>query len=323
LNSRNKKLFAVAMILLFTAAGVILYKVKSEEVVVMKEVPVKKGNLVLKVQASGTVSPENRLEIKPPVAGRIDEVLVKEGAVVKKGKILAWISSTERAALLDSVRAQGAKEIKRWEELYKPTPVMAPINGTIILRNVEAGQTFMNTDSIFTMADRLTVKAQVDETDIAQIKVGQAAIITLDAYPNNPVPGKVVHVAYDATVTNNVTTYVCDVLPDEVPEFMRSGMTSNVSIEVARKENVLLLPMTAIIMDQEGSRVRLKQNEDKSTVIPIETGSDDGKQIEIASGLSDNDIVLVEETEKKFGAKKSGSPFMPTGPRGGGGSKRR
>jgi membrane fusion protein, macrolide-specific efflux system len=318
LNSRTKKIIALALIILSAVGGFVLYKMKNEEVKVMKEVPVTRGNLILKVQASGTVSPENRLEIKPPVAGRIDEVLVKEGAVVKKGKILAWISSTERAALLDSVRAQGAKEIKRWEELYKPTPVIAPINGTIILRNVEAGQTFMNTDSIFTMADRLTVKAQVDETDIAQIKVGQTAVITLDAYPNSPVPGKVVHVAYDATVTNNVTTYICDVLPDEVPEFMRSGMTSNVSIEVSRKENVLLLPLTAIIMDQEGSRVRLKQNEDKSSVIPVETGSDDGKQIEIASGLSDNDIVLVEETEKKFGGKKSGSPFMPTGPRGGG-----
>ena len=318
MNSRNKKIIGVIVITLAVAGGIFYFKSKSQDKVVMKEVPVTKGNLVLTVQAAGTVSPENRLEIKPPIAGRIDEVLVKEGEVVKKGKILAWISSTERAALLDSVRTQGAKEIKKWEELYKPTPVMAPISGTIILRNVEAGQSFTNTDSIFTMADRLTVKAQVDETDIAQIKVGQTAMITLDAYPNNPVPGKVVHVAYDATVTNNVTTYICDVLPDKVPDFMRSGMTSNVNIEVSRKENILLLPLTAIIMDQEGSRVRLKQNEEKSSVIPVETGSDDGKQTEIVSGLSENDIVLVEETEKQFGTKKSGSPFMPTGPRGGG-----
>lgn len=317
MSSRNKKIILGLVLFVLAAAGGVIYKRKTETKTVMKEVVVKRGNLVLNVQASGTVSPENRLEIKPPVAGRIDEVLVKEGDEVKKGKILAWISSTERAALLDSVRAQGAKEIKRWEDLYKPTPVIAPISGTIILRNVEAGQSFMNTDSIFTMADRLTVKAQVDETDIAQIKKGQKAIITLDAYPNNPVAGKVVHVAYDATVTNNVTTYVCDILPDEVPDFMRSGMTSNVNIEVDRKENILLLPLTSIIMDQDGVRVRLKQNEEKSSVIPVETGSDDGKLVEIVTGLSENDIVLVEETEKKFGGKKSGSPFMPTGPRGG------
>jgi macrolide-specific efflux system membrane fusion protein len=133
LNLKSKKVIAIVLILIVAVAGGIFYKMKNETQVVMKEIPVKRGNLVLNVQASGTVSPENRLEIKPPVAGRIDEVLVKEGAVVTKGKILAWISSTERAALLDSVRAQGAKEIKRWEELYKPTPVMAPINGTIIL----------------------------------------------------------------------------------------------------------------------------------------------------------------------------------------------
>lgn len=322
MNSRNKKILAAVIVVILAAAGFLYFRSKSEDKTVMKEVPVERSDLILNVQASGTVSPENRLEIKPPIAGRIDEVLVKEGEIVKKGKILAWISSTERAALLDSVRTQGAKEIKKWEELYKPTPVMAPIAGTIILRNVEAGQSFTNVDSIFTMADRLTVKAQVDETDIAQIKVGQSAVITLDAYPNNPVPGKVVHVAYDATVTNNVTTYVCDVLPDQVPEFMRSGMTSNVSIVVSKKENVLTLPLTAIIMDQEGSRIRLKQNEEKSSIIPVETGSDDGKRIEITNGLNDGDIVLVEETEKTFGAKKSGSPFMPTGPRGGGGRRR-
>ncbi len=318
MSPRTKKILAVISVLLAFGGGFAFYRSKSENAPVMKEIPVKRGDMVLTVQASGTVSPENRLEIKPPIAGRIDQVLVKEGEVVKKGKILAWISSTERAALLDSVRTQGDKEIKKWEELYKPTPVMAPISGTIILRSVESGQSFTNTDSIFTMADRLTVKAQVDETDIAQIKNGQPAMITLDAYPNNPVAGKVVHVAYDATVTNNVTTYVCDVLPDKVPDFMRSGMTANVSIEVSRKENILMLPLTAIIMDQEGSRVRLKQNAEKSSVIPIETGSDDGKNTEIVSGVSDNDIVLVEETEKKFGGKKSGSPFMPTGPRGGG-----
>lgn len=317
---KNKKIILLIVLITVIAASAGLYLYKSNQnTVTYREVPVKRGDLVLKVQASGTVSPQNRLEIKPPIAGRIEEVLVKEGQVVKKGKILAWISSTERAALLDSVRTQGEKEIRKWEDLYKPTPVIAPIDGTIILRNVEAGQSFTNTDSIFTMADRLTVKAQVDETDIAQIKTGQSAVITLDAYPNEHVTGKVVHVAYDATVTNNVTTYLCDVLPDKVPDFMRSGMTANVSIEVSKKENVLKLPLTAVIQSQEGARVRIK-NGDKFSVIPVQTGSEDGKMIVIEEGLNDSDVVLVEETQKQFGQKTSGSPFMPG--RGGGGRRR-
>ena len=317
---KNKKIILLIVISIMIVAGSVFFFVKNNQpAVTYREIPVKRGDLIIKVQASGTVSPQNRLEIKPPIAGRIEEVLVKEGEVVKKGKILAWISSTERAALLDSVRTQGEKEIRKWEDLYKPTPVIAPINGTIILRNVEAGQSFTNTDSIFTMADRLTVKAQVDETDIAQINTGEKAMINLDAYPNEPISGKVVHVAYDATVTNNVTTYICDVLPDKVPDFMRSGMTANVSIEVSRKENVVLLPLTAVIQTQDGARVRIK-NADKSSVIPVNIGSEDGKMIEIEEGLTEEDIVLVEESQKQFGQKKSGSPFMPS--RSGGGKRR-
>jgi macrolide-specific efflux system membrane fusion protein len=51
--------------------------------------------------------PQNRLEIKPPIAGRAEEVLVNEGELVKAGQIIAWMSSTDRAALLDAARAQG------------------------------------------------------------------------------------------------------------------------------------------------------------------------------------------------------------------------
>lgn len=314
---KNKKLIIIILsVVIVGALTSYLFLGKKSEEGTFREVKVERGDISVSIQASGTVSPQNRLEIKPPIAGRVEEVLVKEGEVVKKGKVLAMISSSERAALLDSVRTQGADEIKKWEELYKPTPVVAPISGTIILRNVEPGQSFTNVDSIFTMADRLTVKAQVDETDIAQIKVGQSAVVTLDAYPGSPAEGKVVHVAYDATVTNNVTTYEVDVLPNVVPEFMRSGMTAIVNIQTEKKENVLILPLTSIITDQEGSRVRIK-NGKTSSFVPVETGSDDSRNVEIKSGLTEQDVVLVEEKVKKFGDKKSGSPFMPMGGRGG------
>lgn len=303
----------IGVVLLLLGSLAFYYLRSSESEIVLTPLTVERGDLVLKVQASGTVSPQNRLEIKPPIAGRIEEVLIKEGAEVKKGTILAWISSTERAALLDSVRTSGAAEIKKWEELYKATPVIAPINGTIILRSVEAGQSFTNVDSIFTMADRLTVKAQVDETDIAQVKVGQPARITLDAYSNTPFEGKVIHVAYDATVSNNVTTYAVDILPDRVPDFMRSGMTANVDIEVERKEKILLLPMTALLMKAGGAEVRFK-NENGHSLVPVETGRDDGKMVEITSGLNENDVILIEDKTMIYGqGKKSTNPFMPTG----------
>lgn len=316
---KNYLLLALALAAL-AAAGFFYMKTRKPPVV-YSEQKVSRGDLVLKVESSGTVNPQNRLEIKPPVAGRIEEVLVKEGDVVKKGDIIAWISSTERAALLDAVRAQGAKELKRWEGLYKPTPVVAPIDGTLILRKVETGQSFINTDPIFTMADRLTVKAQVDETDISQVKMDQPALIRLDAYPNETIPGRVVHVAYDATITNNVTTYVVDVLPNEVPEFMRSGMTSNVEIEVSRKSNVILVPMTSLVTKDSGPHLLVKGSE-APQLLPVTTGADDGKHIEILSGVIEGDVILTEDTTKQFSGGKPSSPFMPSGPRRGGGGRK-
>jgi membrane fusion protein, macrolide-specific efflux system len=313
----KKKYILWAVLGVIAALVLFLGKTKwGREIETFQEVKVEKGHLTISVESTATVNPQNRLEIKPPIAGRVDKVMVKEGEHVSKGKVLAWISSNERAALLDSVRALGSEEMKKWEELYRPTPVVAPIQGTIILRNIETGQSFTNADSIFTMADRLTVKAQVDETDIAQVKIGQEAQITLDAYPDKPVSGKVVHIAYDATITNNVTTYIVDILPSHVPEFMRSGMTCNVSIKVSSTENVLLLPLTALVLSPQGPQVRVRNKDSKIILKSIKTGLDDQKKIEIVTGLVSGEVVLVEVNEKEFGKLKTSSPFMPKGPKG-------
>ncbi|NDG86305.1 MAG: biotin/lipoyl-binding protein, partial [Proteobacteria bacterium] len=78
---------------------------KSDPKLTYHEAAVEQGVFVESIVATGTVSPENRLVIKSPVAGRIEKILVKEGQKVWKGQVLAWISTTERAALLDSARA--------------------------------------------------------------------------------------------------------------------------------------------------------------------------------------------------------------------------
>lgn len=314
---KKKLLIALGALILIGAGGYLFLK-KDSQAFTYKEIKVKKSNIVIKIQSSGTVSPQNRLEIKPPVAGRIEEVLVAEGEVVKRGKNLAWISSTERAALMDAARSKGDAELARWEKLYRPTPVIAPIDGTIILRNVESGQSFTSADSIFTMADRLAVKAKVDETDIAQVKKSQKTLITLDAYPNDPVNGVVTHVAYDAVVTNNVTTYDVTIIPDSVPDFMRSGMTANISIEVLRKDDVLAIPLSTVTTTPEGSFVEVK-NAGKIVKTPIELGLEDGRLVEVVSGILEGEILVIKEMNSQSSPSKNArSPFMPSGPGRGG-----
>ena len=284
------------------------------------EVAVKKGNIKVQILSTGVVQPENKVEIKPPIAGRVEKVLVKEGDHVKKGQVLAWMSSTERAAMLDAASAQGEKELKEWEEMYRATPILAAINGTIIQRNVESGQTFTTTDAVLVMSDRLTVKAQVDETDIAQIKLKQKAKIILDAYPDQEAQAIVDQIAFDAKTVNNVTTYIVDVLPDVAPAYMRSGMTANVTFDVAFRKDVLVVPTEAIKNEDGKSIVLIPNTNDKSKPLEreITLGLSDGKRSEVLSGVNEGEMILVQAFKAKD-KKSGGSPFSPMGgPKSGG-----
>lgn len=310
-----RALIAVAAVAAVAALAAHLWRGGEETGPVLREVKVERGELAVTVLATGVVQPRNRLEIKPPIPGRAERVLVREGQVVRKGEILAWMSSTERAALLDAARAKGPEEVKRWEELYRATPILAPIAGTLIARNVEPGQTFTSQDAIFVMSDRLTVKAQVDETDIAQIRLKQRAVVELDAYPGKPVRGAVEQIAYDAQTVSNVTTYEVDVLPERIPPFMRSGMTANVRFEVARVDDALLLPANAVRRRGEGATVLVPAGKRPPVERRIETGLSDGKHVEIVAGLSEGDTVLAPELRAAGGRTGGGSPLTPFGRR--------
>jgi macrolide-specific efflux system membrane fusion protein len=277
------------------------------------EVPVRIDRIKLSVNSPGAVEPQNRLDIKPPIPGRIEEVMVEEGEIVKQGQKLAWMSSTERAALLDAARGRSRGELKKWEDYYKPTPILAPIAGMIILRNVEQGQSFTAQDVLFTLSDRLIIRARVDETDIAKVKLKQACDITLDAYPETKITGKVDKIAFDATTVNNVTTYTVDVLPDSIPEFMRSGMTTNIDFLLGQSDPVVLVPSSALNVKEGKTFVKKKDSSrEGSTDLEIKTGRSEGEFVEVIAGLSQSDIVLVKQLGE---AKKMATSPLATGVR--------
>jgi macrolide-specific efflux system membrane fusion protein len=279
-----------------------------------RTVEVSRRDLTVTKAATGGVTPQNRVEIKPPIAGRIEEVLVREGEAVKQGDILAWMSSAERAALLDAARAKSAEAAQRWQTAYQPAPLIAPLDGTVIVRAVEPGQTVTTADPVVVIADRLIVQAQVDETDIGEITVGQRATITLDAYPQSLVPATVDHVAYEAETVNNVTIYQVDVLPSAVPPFMRSGMTANVTFIISDQANALVVPSEAVQQREGQAFVRLARGKRAAPVTP---GASDGRWVEILSGLKEGEKILVPAL-KLPAADRPRSPLAPGGPGGGG-----
>lgn len=265
--------------------------------------------------ATGGVTPQNRVEVKAPIAGRIEEVLVHEGDIVAQGQILAWMSSADRAALLDAARSQGPEALARWESAYKPAPLMSPLAGTVIVRAVEPGQTVTTADPVIVVADRLIVKAQVDETDIAAIAVGQNAVITLDAFPQQPAPARVDHVAYEAKTVNNVTIYEVDVLPVTVPDVMRSGMTATVAFTVLENPDALVVPSEAVHQaGQAGANVLVPGAHSWSQPVrqSVMIGATDGKWTEIVSGLEEGAAVLVPALHLPRSARDQGrNPFVP------------
>ena len=277
-----------------------------------------RGNIEVFITTTGTVQPQNRLEMKPPISGRIEDILVREGDHVKKGNIVAWMSSTERAALLDAARSRGGETLRQWEDAYKPTPLIAPINGDVIVRAVEPGQSVTPNDPVVVLSDRLIVKAQVDETDIGRVKVGQNAFVSLDAYPGEKVMARVDHISYESKLINNVTIYEVDILPQKVPRVFRSGMTANVNIVEKVRRNVLRLPIDAVRREKDGTVVLVKENgQGKSALRKVGTGLSDENFVEITSGLEEQDIVIVEKKNSVLPEKNAagGSPFMPSGRR--------
>lgn len=248
------------------------------------------------VDATGSVAPNNRVEIKPPVAGRVETLLVDEGDRVKAGQIVAWLSSTDRAAILDAARAQGAEEFKKWQDAYKPTPVVASLPGEVILRNVVAGEAVGTATTLFAVADTLIVNAQVDEADIGKVKVGQKARIRLDSYPDQPVDGKVIDMLYEGKNVSNVITYGVKVRPETVPAFFRSQMTANVSFVVRSKADALVLPANAVRDGADGRRLVLvpaAEEGGEPVAREVKTGIEADEKVEILEGLKAGDTVVI------------------------------
>jgi membrane fusion protein, macrolide-specific efflux system len=282
---------------------------------VIREISPHTGSIQTLVSSTGSVLPKNRLELIPPVAGRIESILVKEGDKVKKGQTLGWLSSTERAALLDAAQGQGEEKLKYWQEVYKAIALIAPIDGEVIVATIQPGQTVTTSTAALVLSDKLIVRADVDETDIGKIKVGQQAFISLDAYPDTKIKATVEHIYYESTTVNNVTIYKIDILPEEVLPFFRSGMNANVDFVVENKENALLIPQEAIKSENGENYVLVKSSDGKELVVnPVTLGITQDKFVEITSGLSVNDTVVVKS--KKFALPKASisgkNPFMPS-----------
>lgn len=217
----------------------------------------------------------------------------------------------------------------------KYTKIVSPVNGTVISRNIDIGQTVaasFQTPTLFTIAQDLTkmqIDTSVDEADIGKVKALQKATFTVDAYPELPFKGKVSVVRNAPITVSNVVTYNAVIAVDNTGLKLKPGMTANVSIETESRQNVLLVPNAALRFkpatsaespDQKrakqpkGPAVWVLEN-NKPKNVKITTGISDGNYTEVASGeLTEGQLVITDSssnTRKNDASSGTGIPrFM-------------
>ena len=196
--------------------------------------------------------------------------------------------------------------------------ITSPVDGTVISRAVDVGQTVaasFNTPTLFEVAEDLTkmqIETSVSEADIGKIKVGQKAEYTLDGYPNKSFHGNVTQVRLASTTTNNVVTYTVIVSVDNSNGLAIPGMSANVSVITGEAKDVLIVDNKALKFspaentkkyDNQGVWV-LKGNE--PVRVDVELGlSDDSKTQIISDKIKEKDKVIVGTTGGKNNKKKS------------------
>jgi len=142
--------------------------------------------------------------------------------------------------------------LKENETDLKKTIIRSPINGIVLLRNVEPGQTVaasLQAPVLFTLAEDLTrmeLHVDVDEADVGVVKEGQEATFTVDAYPNRTFPARITQVRYSVKTSGGVVTYETVLHVDNSVLLLRPGMTATADIVVRKVENTLLVPNAAL-----------------------------------------------------------------------------
>ena len=216
--------------------------------------------------------------------------------------------------------------------------IYSPIDGVVLSREVEEGQTVaasFSTPTLFTIANDLTkmrVIANVDEADIGNVEAGQRVSFTVDAYPGTVFDGDVTEVRQSATTTNNVVTYEVVINSPNPDLKLKPGLTATVSIYTLEKNDVLAIPTEALSFSpgnepaKNGSRQVWVLNGANIASKTIEIGSRTGTLTEVISGLSEGETLVLSggiagnsktvSTTKDTAENSSNSPFMPKRPQG-------
>ncbi|MFQ5786671.1 MAG: efflux RND transporter periplasmic adaptor subunit, partial [Thermodesulfobacteriota bacterium] len=246
-------------------------------------------------QAQSTFDRRNQL-FQSNLISEEEQDQIELGLAVARGKLVQATTALERA-----------------KERLNESVVRSPINGIILQKYVEKGQIIASGVSnvsggtpIVDIADMSSVyiEAGIDEIDIGKIRLGQSSIVVAEAYPKLKFSGKIVRIAPEAKIEQNVTLFDVIIEVGNTEGKLKSGMNTDIQISIVNREDVLLAP--AIVFQQISLEANAQSNErmvllkqgNKFVPHKVKIGLSNFKQVEILSGLTENSILGVPITSR-------------------------
>lgn len=300
---------------------------------------VEKQDLAEVVSASGEVIAQNQVDLKFQTSGQLAWVGVKEGDRVEKWQAIAsldrrQLEKTLRKELNDysNERWDFDQAHEDYEGLFitnafrrilekaqfdldntvidveiadlaiKLATLTTPISGIVTNAEVPiAGVNILSTTTAFTIADPSEMKfvANVDETDIWGVRIGQKATITLDSYLEKELEGTISQIAFASiTTSGGGTAFPVDItLPENKDLQFKVGMNGDAEIIIAQEESILTIPVEALIEEDSQKLVKIIDGRNVKEVV-VETGIESDTRIEILKGLVEGQTVITGEKRK-------------------------
>ena len=261
----------------------------------------------------------------------------------------AEVARQTAEAQVKSARAQvtQARATLSQEEVnLGKTVIRSPIDGIVIARDVDVGQTVaasLQAPTLFSIAadmSEMQVKANIDESDLGQIKEGQKVTFSVDAYPRDVFKGTVRQIRLNPIVEQNVVTYAAIITAPNPELKLRPGMTANVTVETARRDNVLRVPvaalrfkptaelLTALGPEKNAQGTNQPATPNVNTVwlvdeglhpVRVQVGATDGTHTEVVSEQLQEGAHIATRTANAATTSRpapaSGNPLMGTPPR--------
>ncbi len=228
-----------------------------------------------------------------------------------------FLSATAQVGASNAQVSQAEASLRTAETNLRYTKIVSPVDGIVVSRNVDVGQTVaasFQTPTLFTIAQDLTkmqIDTNVDEADIGRIATGMDVEFTVDAYPETTFTGKVFQVRNAPITIQNVVTYDVVIKVDNPDLKLKPGMTTNVAIIISTKQGVVRIPKSALRFSpnppernrttrqqQKGPAVWILENNAPKR-IPVTVGISDGSNSELLSGeIREGQEVIVESLVK-------------------------